>query len=320
MRVFVTRRLPVDPAEVLSEHEVEVWPEDGPPPAAVLREKAEHADALLTLLSDRVDGALYDAAPKLQVVANYAVGFDNIDVPGARERGIWVTHTPGVLTDATADLAFTLLLAVARRLPEAEALARTGDFGHWSPTAFLGLELHGAQLGILGFGAIGRAVARRARAFGMRVRYHTRSEVPEAEREGAEPMGWDALLESSDVLSIHAPLTDQTRGLVDADALARMKEGALLINTARGPIVDEAALAAALESGPLGGAGLDVFEEEPRVHPALLERQDVVLTPHVGSATTAARRRMAQTALRNIAAVLAGDEPPDPIPGSRAPE
>lgn len=319
VRVFVTRRLPVDPAEVLSDHSVEVWPEEGPPPAEVLREKAADADALLTLLSDRVDGALLDAAPSLRVVANYAVGFDNIDVGAAGDRGIWVTHTPGVLTDATADLAFTLLLAVARRLPEAEALARTGDFGHWSPTAFLGLELAEAQLGILGFGAIGRAVARRARAFGMTVRYHSRSEVPESEREGAEPMEWEALLASSDVLSIHAPLTDETRGLLGASALARMKKGALLINTARGPIVDESALADALARGHLGGAGLDVFEDEPRVHPALLERQDVVLTPHVGSATTAARRRMALTALRNIAAVLDGRPPPDPIPGSRPP-
>jgi glyoxylate reductase len=319
VRVFVTRRLPVDPAEVLSEHDVEVWPEEGPPPAEVLREKAAGCDGLLTLLSDRVDGALFDAAPTLRVVANYAVGFDNIDVSAASERGIWVTHTPGVLTDATADLAFTLLLAVARRLPAAEALARTGDFGHWSPTAFLGLELAEARLGILGFGAIGRAVARRARGFGMEVRYHSRSPVPESDREGAEPMSWDALLESSDVLSIHAPLTDQTRGLVDGATLGRMKKGALLINTARGPIVDEGALAEALASGHLGGAGLDVFEDEPRVHPALLERRDVVLTPHVGSATTAARRRMALTALRNVAAVLGGNEPPDPIPGSRPP-
>lgn len=317
MRVFLTRRLPVDAAEVLSDHEVEVWPEEGPPSVEVLREKAADAEALLTLLSDRVDRALLDAAPKLRVVANYAVGFDNIDVAAARERSVWATHTPGVLTDATADLAFTLLLAVARRLPEAEALARTGDFGHWSPTAFLGLELAEAQLGILGFGAIGRAVARRARAFGMRVRYHSRSEVPESERAGAEPMAFGELLETSDVLSIHAPLTPETRGLIDAAALDRMKEGARLINTARGPIVDEAALAEALAKGRLAGAGLDVFEDEPRVHPALRERADVVLTPHVGSATTAARRRMAEVALGNIAAVLEDREPPNPIPGSR---
>jgi len=317
VRVFLTRRLPVDAAEVLSDHEVEVWPEEGPPSVEVLREKAADAEALLTLLSDRVDRALLDAAPKLRVVANYAVGFDNIDVAAARERSVWATHTPGVLTDATADLAFTLLLAVARRLPEAEALARTGDFGHWSPTAFLGLELAEAQLGILGFGAIGRAVARRARAFGMRVRYHSRSEVPESERAGAEPMAFGELLETSDVLSIHAPLTPETRGLIDAAALDRMKEGARLINTARGPIVDEAALAEALAKGRLAGAGLDVFEDEPRVHPALRERADVVLTPHVGSATTAARRRMAEVALGNIAAVLEDREPPNPIPGSR---
>lgn len=317
MRVFVSRRLPIDPARVLDQHEVEVWPEPEPPSAAALRERAARCDGLLTLLSDRVDGALLDAAPGLKVVANYAVGFDNIDVAAACERGVWVTHTPGVLTDATADLAFTLLLAVARRLAEAEAEARTGDFGHWSPTAFLGLELAGARLGVFGFGAIGRAVARRARGFGMDVRYCSRSEVPPEEREGAEPVDWATLLETSDVLSIHAPLTDATRGLFDAAALGRMKAGARLINTARGPIVDEAALVAALESGHLSGAGLDVFEDEPRVHPGLLERADVVLTPHVGSATTEARRRMADKALRNVAAVLAGEEPPDPIPGSR---
>lgn len=314
--MFVTRQLPVDPAEVLEGHRVEVWPDPGPPSAAVLRERAAECDALLTLLSDRVDASLLDAAPRLQVVANYAVGFDNIDLQAARTRGIWVTHTPGTLTDATADLTFTLLLAVARRLPEAEADARSGDFGHWSPTAFLGLELAGARLGILGFGAIGRAVARRARGFGMEVRYSSRSPIPPEEREGAEPAGFDELLATSDVISIHAPLTESTRGLFDAAALARMKPGARLINTARGPIVDESALVAALESGQLAGAGLDVFEDEPRVHPGLVGRSDVVLTPHIGSATTEARRRMARKALRNIAAVLDGREPPDPIPGS----
>ena len=318
MRVFVSRKLPVDPAEVLSDHQVEVWPEASPPPAEVLRAKVSDADALLTLLSDRVDQALLDAGTRLKIVANYAVGFDNIDVAAARERGVWVTHTPGTLTDATADLTFALLLAVARRLPEAQAETRSGTFGHWSPTAFLGLELAGAQLGILGFGAIGRAVARRARAFGMRVRYCSRTEVPPDQREGAEPLDWDALLETSDVLSIHAPLTDATRGLLSAEALFRMKPGARLINTARGPIVDEAALVAALEGGPLGGAGLDVFEDEPRIHPGLVERSDVVLTPHIGSATTDARRRMAHKALRNVAAVLAGGDPPDPIPGSHS--
>ncbi len=315
--MFVTRRLPVDPVEVLEGHRVEVWPEPGPPPPAVLRERAAECDALLTLLSDRVDAELLDAGPKLQVVANYAVGFDNIDLDAARSRGIWVTHTPDTLTDATADLTFTLLLACCRRLPEAEAEARTGDFGHWSPTAFLGLELAGARLGILGFGAIGRAVARRARGFGMEVRYCSRSPIPTEDREGAEPVDWETLLATSDVLSIHAPLTDETRGLLDEGALARMKRGARLINTARGPIVDEAALVAALAAGQLAGAGLDVFEDEPRVHPGLIERTDVVLTPHVGSATTEARRRMATKALRNIAAVLGGHEPPDPIPGTR---
>lgn len=302
MRTFVTRRLPVDPRGML-EGEVDVWESDAPPSAEVLRERARGADALVSLLSDRIDAMLLDACPSLRIVANYAVGYDNVDVAAATERGVAITNTPDVLTDATADLTMTLLLAVARRLREAEALARTGDFGHWSPTALLGLELRGATLGIVGHGRIGAAVAERARAFGMNIVAVSRSAGD-----------FDAMLATADVVSIHCPLTEETRGLFDARAFAQMRPGAILVNTARGPIVDEAALVDALD-GSLGGAGLDVYQDEPRVHPALLERDDVVLTPHIGSATERARRRMAEIALSNVAAVLRGERPLTPVNG-----
>ncbi len=319
VRVFVSRRLPVDPAAVLPDHEVDVWDGDRPPTAAELRERCQGADALLSVLADRIDADFLDACPMLKVVASFAVGFDNMDLEAARERDVWLTHTPGVLTDSTADLAMTLLLAVARRLPEAEDEARTGHFGPFAPTAFLGLQLAGATLGIVGMGSIGRAVARRARAFGMDVLYTSRSPIPVEDREGGEPVELEELMARSDVVSLHCPLTPETRGLLSADMLARAKKGAILVNTARGPIVDEAALVALLEQGHFAGAGLDVFEEEPRVHPGLLERRDVVLTPHIGSATHTARRAMAHMALRNIAAVLRGETPPNPVPGSRSP-
>jgi glyoxylate reductase len=302
-RVFVCRPLPVDPSTILGGEDVRVFPEARPPsPEEIIRDAAG-AEALLTFLSDRVDGALLDAIPTVRIVANFAVGYDNVDVDACAARGVWVTNTPDVLTEATADLAFALLLAVARRIREGERLVRDGRFDGWSPTMLLGTELSGATLGILGRGRIGTAVARRATAFGMHVIHCSR-------RSGVRK---DELLARSDAISIHAPLTDETRHAFDDAAFARMKRGAILINTARGPIVDEAALTRALEQGRLRGAGLDVYEHEPEVHPALLARDDVVLLPHLGSATEHTRRRMAEIALLNVAAVLRGEDPPNPV-------
>ena len=250
-----------------------------------------------------MDAELLDAAPRLRLVANHAVGYDNVDVPACTARGVWVTNTPDVLTESTADLTLALILSLSRRLREGEQLVRSGKWAGWAPTQLLGVELSGKTLGILGYGRIGRAVARRAEAFGMRVLFTARG--------GGVPL--DALLEESDVLSIHCPLTPQTRGLFDAQRLLQLKRGALLINTARGPIIDEAALAAALQAGHLGGAALDVFEHEPRVHPALLGRDDVVLLPHLGSATRETRQRMAEVALAQVELVLRGERPTHPV-------
>jgi glyoxylate reductase len=243
------------------------------------------------------------------------VGFDNVDLAAAEARGIWVTNTPGVLTDATADLAFGLLLAAARRIPESERFLRAGRFDGWAPLLFRGADLFGATLGIVGLGRIGQAMARRARAFGMRIVYAGRRAVDaEVERAlEARRVELDELLATSDFVSLHCPLTPETRHLIDAGALARMKKGAILINTARGPIVDEAALVDALRSGHLAGAGLDVFEREPAVHPGLLELENVVLTPHTGSATMGTRRRMAELVCENLERALAGEAPPHPV-------
>jgi glyoxylate reductase len=273
------------------------------------------AEALIALLTTRVDAALLARAPNLRVVANAVVGYDNVDVAACAERGIHVTNTPDVLTEATADLAMALVLATVRRLPQAERSLRAGEFGGWRFWDYLGGDLQGATLGILGMGRIGTALARRARAFGMRVVYTNRGRVPEeVERElEARLVPWNELLTGSDVLSLHAPLTPGTRHLLDRDALARMRPGSYLINTARGPLVDEAALAEALRHGPLAGAGLDVYEHEPEVHPGLLELDNVVLLPHIGSATRETRTRMAVLAARNVHAVLTGGSPLTPV-------
>jgi glyoxylate reductase len=276
------------------------------------------ADAVVCLLTDRVDRAALAAAPALRVVANVAVGVDNIDLDAAAERGVVVTNTPDVLTDATADLTMALLLAVARRVPEGDAHVRSGRWDAWHLLpAQLGLDVSGRTLGIVGLGRIGQAVARRAaHGFGMRVLYHSRTRRPDAEAVlGVVHTGLDELLSISDIVSLHAPLTPATRHLIGARELARMSPHAILVNTARGPLVDEAALADALAQGRLAGAGLDVFEREPAVHPGLLARRErVVLLPHVGSATASTRRRMARTALDNAQAVLRGDPPPNPVP------
>jgi glyoxylate reductase len=280
------------------------------------RDALPGAEALVCLLTERIDAELLDAAPRLRVVANAVAGYEHVDLAACAARGVVVTHTPDVLTDATADLTLALILAVVRGLPAAERSLRAGAFHGWGFRDHLGGDLRGRTLGILGMGRIGRAVARRARAFGMHIAYTSPRPPPPGESglEGAERLELGALLERSDVLSLHAPLTPLTRHVIDREALARMKPGAYLVNTARGPLVDETALAGALAEGRLAGAGLDVHEHEPRVHAGLLELPGVVLLPHIGSATRDTRAAMALLAARNAAAVLGGGTPPTPVP------
>lgn len=316
-RFFVTRPLSIDPRTVVGDEVlVRVFAEDRVPTRDEIVREARGCTALLTLVSDRVDGALLEALPEVRHVAQVAVGYDNVDVEACRARGVLVTHTPDVLTDATADLTWALILAVARRVREGEALIRGGRFAGWSPTMLLGMELAGRTLGIFGFGRIGRAVARRGLGFGMRIVYCSRSRAPREVEEAlsAEPVSFEELLARADVISIHAPLTAETHHRFGEAALMAMKPGSILVNTARGPLIDEAALARALERGPLMGAGLDVYEREPAVHPSLLERDDVVLLPHLGSATYEARGRMARTALIDALRVARGEPPLHPIP------
>ncbi|UGS34202.1 Putative 2-hydroxyacid dehydrogenase [Capillimicrobium parvum] len=315
---MVTRAVP-EPALELLRASADVWvsPHDRALSDDELREAVAGADAVVTMLHDRVDGALLDAAgPKLRVVANLAVGYDNVDVAAASARGVVVTNTPGVLTDATADLAMGLLLAVTRRLGEGERLLRAGTPWDWAMDFMLGSGLQGKSLGVVGLGAIGRATARRAWAFGMEIAYtqrHRAEAAIEAALGGARFVEREELLASADVVSLHCPLTAETHHLIDAAALRAMRPTAYLVNTARGPVVDEAALVEALRSRVIAGAALDVFEHEPEVHPGLLELDNVVIAPHLGSATVETRNAMAMLAARNALAVLAGDDPPTPV-------
>jgi glyoxylate reductase len=270
------------------------------------------ADAVLTLLANPVSARVLAACQGLKVVGNCAVGFDNIDLDAARRRGVWVTNTPDVLTEATADLTWALILAVTRRLGEAESFLRGGRFRGWALDLFLGSGLQGKRLGIVGFGRIGRAVARRAPAFGMDVAV-TDLEPVEDENGQATFLPLDELLASSQIVTLHTPLTPQTNHLIDEARLRLMPRGSFLINTARGPLVDEAALVRVVKEGHLAGAGLDVFENEPEIHPGLLERRNIVLLPHIGSATAETRAAMAELAAKNILSVLAGEEPPTPV-------
>ena len=285
-----------------------------------LREACRGADALITMLSDRIDADFLAVCPSLRVVANYAVGYDNLDLAAAARAGVVLTNTPDVLTEATADIAFALLLGVARRVREGERLLRAGEFHGWRSDMLLGSDLHGRTFGLIDMGRIGAATARRARGFGMQIRYTNRKPVAPAlaAELGAEFVSLDELLRTADVLSVHCPLTPETHHLLNAERLAQLKPSAILINTARGPVVDEAALADALARGALRGAGLDVYEHEPRVHPALMDRDDVMLLPHLGSATTETRAVMAELALANCVAVLTGEPPKTPIPLPRS--
>ncbi len=305
-RCFVTRRLPGPALDRLrSHHEVEVWPERLPPSAEELAARAADVEGLLTLLTEKVDATLIERCPRLRAISNYAVGYDNVDLEAAAARGIPVGNTPDVLTDATADLTFALLLAAARKLPEAIAAVRAGDWVTWEPGLYLGAAVFGATLGIVGLGRIGRAVARRASGFDMNVLHCGR----DAQRDEIE-----ALLERADFITLHVPLTPETHHLIDAAALARMKRSAILINTARGPIVDQAALRDALISGEIAGAALDVTDPEPPApDDPLFDAPNLIVAPHIGSATRAAREQMAELAVDNLLAGLDGKPMPHQV-------
>jgi glyoxylate reductase len=314
-KVFVTRALPGDAIDRLRKRaEVEVWPRDLPPTQTEFMKRLKRADAILTMLSDPLDAATIAAAPNLKVISNYAVGVDNVNLDAATRAGIPVGQTPGVLTDATADIAFALLLATARRVVEGDRYVHAGKWRTWGPQILLGADVTGATLGIIGWGQIGQAMARRATGFNMKILYlkHSsrRSAAPAPSAIEARAVSLDRLLAESDFISIHVPLTPETRQMIGAAEFRRMKPGAILINSARGPIVDQKAMVKALASGHLGGAGLDVTDPEPiqRGDP-LLKFPSVVITPHIGSASRATRERMASMAVDNIMAVMDGRVP-----------
>ncbi len=317
-RVHVTFELPTGAAAELAATGLRTSVYAGPTgePRSELLQNVQGASGLIALLSDRIDAELMDAAgPSLRVVANFAVGYDNVDVRAAAERGILVTNTPGVLDNATADLTLALLLATARRVVESDRFVRAGNPWQWEPDLFVGLDVSGgATLGIVGLGRIGMAVARRAAAFDLRiVATGSRASSAEAAALGIRPVELPELLASSDVVSLHCPLTAETRHLIGAAELRAMKPTAVLINTARGPIVDELALVEALRDGVIGAAGLDVYEWEPAVSPGLLTLPNVVTAPHIGSAGLATRERMGSLAVQNVAAVLAGQPAVTPV-------
>jgi glyoxylate reductase len=317
---YVSRPLPAPGTAALTAAGIDVDQHelDSPPSREQLLEHVAGKQALLSMLTERVDAEVLDSAPELRIVANLAVGYDNVDVGAATDRGVVVTNTPDVLTEATADLAWALILAAARRIGEGERLVRAGAWRGWGPTQLIGQSVWGRTLGVIGLGKIGSAVARRARGFDMRILYHTRSPKPEAEAElGARRVDLHTLLREADVVSLHAPLTDETRHLVDAAALGHMRRSAVLVNTARGPVVDEAALVDALRAGAIAAAGLDVFEHEPALSAGLAELDNVVLAPHVGSATVDARSAMVRLCCENIVAVLAGSRPLTPVNSGR---
>lgn len=318
-RIYLTCRVFEDEIERLRAvgHDVEMRDVPGLIPREELLEKVCDAEALICLLSDRIDTEVIDAAPVLKIIANLGVGTDNIDSAAAHAKGIVVTNTPGALTETTADFTFALLLAAARRIVEGDAFIRAGEFLGWELIQpQLGLEVYGKTLGIVGMGRIGTAVARRGHlGFGMRILYHNRSRNEGAEKElGALRVPFGEILQESDFVCVHTPLTPQTHHLFDREAFSRMRKSAILVNVARGPVVDEEALIWALEAGEIAGAGIDVYEREPEVHPGLVALHErVVLAPHIGSATVVTRRALAKIAVDNALAVLAGDPPLTPV-------
>jgi len=311
-RILVSGHLTEDILSLLAQEcDVRANGEDRPMERAELLEAVAAVDGYLSMITDAVDAELMDAAPRLRVVSNMAVGYNNIDVAAATQRGIVVTNTPGILTEATAELAFALVLAAARRVVDLDRRTRAGEWTCWAPLLFLSREVSGKTLGVVGLGRIGRAVARRARAFGMRVLYHNRSRLDEAEERdlGVEYAERDDLLRTSDFVSLHVPLSGETRHLIGPRELGLMKPTAYLVNTSRGAVVDEAALVEALRKKRIEGAGLDVYENEPLLAPGLTALENVVLMPHVGSATVETRARMARMAAENLLSALRGERP-----------
>jgi glyoxylate reductase len=315
-KVLSTRPLFEAARKILNEHcEVEYWTD----PARISREellkRVANKDALVCLLTEKVDEELLKTAPKLRIAATVSVGYDNIDVAACTRHKVVATHTPGVLDNTTADFAWTLIMAVARRLIEGDAWMRSGTWPGWDLDQLCGSDVWGKTLGILGFGRIGRGVARRSHGFNMRVIYNDAVRVsPEVEKElHAEFVERDRLFAESDFISVHVPLLPSTRHLINAENLAKMKPTAYIINTSRGPVLDEAALAAALEAKKIAGAALDVYENEPKAHPALIERKDVILAPHIASASVETRTKMAVMAAENVVALFAGQRPPNAV-------
>jgi len=315
-KVYVTRHLPEVASEQLREScEVEIWDFESPPPYETLKEKVGDKEGLLCLLTDRIDAELMDAAPDLKVISQCAVGYDNIDVPAATQRGILVGNTPGVLTEATADFAFTLLMAAARRVTEACDYVRAGKWQTWGLTVLLGQEVFGATLGIIGLGRIGQAVAKRARGFEMRLLYHDNNRLPEVEAElGVEYCSFEDLLRQSDYISLHVNLTEETQGLINAQAMSLMKPTAILINTSRGPVVESEELYEALKSGQITAAALDVTDPEPLPEDhKLLQLPNLIVAPHIASATVTSRNRMAMMAVENLVAGVQGEPLPNQV-------
>ncbi len=313
-KVFVTRIIPEGGLKVIREHcDVDLWVEDLPPSYEMLLERSQNCDGVVSLLTDRIDAHFMDSCPQVRVVSNFAVGFDNIDIPSATERGILVGHTPGVLTETTADFAFALLMSLARRIPEGIDYVRNDQWQTWGPMLLMGQDVHHATLGLIGLGRIGIEMAKRARGFDMRVVYTDmyRREDLEASM-GLEYASFDDVLRSSDFISVHTPLTPETRHLLNKDAFSKMKKTAIVINTARGPVIDTAALIEALQNGVIGGAALDVVDPEPlRADHPLVRLPNCIIVPHIASASETTRTRMAEIAAFNLLAGLRGEKLPN---------
>ncbi len=316
MQILVTRSLPGNALDNLAlNSEIELWKKTYPIPGNDLKKMIRGKDGILCLLTDSINASVMDSSGgSLKIISNYAVGFNNIDLEAAKQRGIVVTNTPGVLTDATADLAWALLFSVARRIAESDAYLRTGSWAGWDPSLMLGVDITGTTLGIIGTGRIGAAFAMRSKGFDMKVVYTDEEPNELLEKDlGAERLSLDELLKGSDFVSLHVPLLPATKHLISERELRLMKPTAILINTSRGPVVDEAALAYALDKGIIRGAGLDVYEFEPAVNPMLLKQKNAVLLPHIASATNTTREKMAHMAVDNLIAFIKGEEPPNRV-------
>jgi len=313
--IYITRELPERGLNIIKKHfDAEVWPEYAPPPKKTIMEKAKNVDALVSLLSDKIDAEVFNASPKLKIVSQLAVGFDNIDIPEATKRGIYVTNTPEVLTDTTADFAWSLLMAVARRIVEADKYVHTGQWKvGWHPAMLTGRDIHNTTIGIVGAGRIGYAMAKRAKGFDMNILFYDVIPRPEMEKDfGAEKTDLDTLLKESDFVSLHVPLMKETHHLINAEKLKLMKKTAYLINNARGPVVDEKALYEALKNGQIAGAGLDVFEQEPTpLDNPLLKLDNVVVAPHISSASLETRAKMSEIVADNLVSFFEGKKPPN---------